>query len=177
MNQGGELYHNPAIKNLFKKFGYEIYPTSPDVSYQNGPVERAHHTISQGIKALLFGADLDVKLWPYAFIRICNALPGQGQDASPLFLSTGKKDNVRNLRVFDCCVWVRPTGFGKKRFKDDVCKGIFLGYVPHTDQLILYYDCKFERVKITSHRKFDKGLNDLPTESVPLGFQQLIHEN
>ena len=33
MDQGGELYQNPAIQNLFKKFGYEIYPTSPDASY------------------------------------------------------------------------------------------------------------------------------------------------
>lgn len=56
-------------------------------------------------------------------------------------------------------------------------KGIFLGYVPHIDHLILYYDCDSERVKITSHCEFDEGFNDLPTESVPLGFQQLIRVN
>lgn len=61
MDQGGELYHNPAIKNLFKKFGYEIYPTSPDASYQNGQVEKAHCTFSQGVKTHLFGTSLDVK--------------------------------------------------------------------------------------------------------------------
>ena len=59
-------------------------------------MERSHRTVSQGIKALLFGAGLDVKFWPYAFIhmlRIRNALPAQGQDESPLFLSTDRKDN------------------------------------------------------------------------------------
>ena len=66
-------------------------------------------------------------------LQICNVLPGQGQDSSPLFLSTGRKDNFRNLRIFGCRVWARPTGLQKKRFKDDVQKGIFLGYVPHTD--------------------------------------------
>ena len=79
------------------------------MSHQNGPVERAHRTVSQSVKALLFGAGLDVKFWPYAFmhvLRIRNALPGQGQDASPLFLLTGKKDNFRNMRVFGCRVWV-----------------------------------------------------------------------
>ena len=180
MDMGGELYSNPKIRNLFTSFGYEIYPTSPDSSNQNGPVERSHRTISQGIKALLFGAGLDVKFWPYAFIhvlRIRNAIPGQGQDASPLFLSTGKKDNFRNLRIFGCRVWVRPTGLQRKRFKDDVRKGIFLGYVPHTDRLIMYYDCESERVKITSHCKFDEDSNDLPIESVPLGFQQLVRAN
>ena len=71
----------------------------------------------------MFGAGLDVKFWPYAFIhvlRIQNALPGQGQDASPLFLSTGRKDNFRNLRIFGCRVWVQPNGIQKKRFKHDV---------------------------------------------------------
>ena len=43
--------------------------------------------------------------------------------------------------------------------------------------MILYYDCESERVKITSHCKFDEGFNDFPIESVPLGFQQLIQEN
>ena len=84
-------------------------------------------------------------------LRIRNDLPEQGQDASLLFLSTGNKYNFQNMRVFDCQLWVQPTGFGKKRFKDNVRKGIFLGYVPHTDSLILYYDCESEWVKITFH--------------------------
>ena len=41
----------------------------------------------------------------------------------------------------------------------------------------MYYDCESERVKITSHCKFDEGFNDLPIESVPLGFQQLVRAN
>ena len=86
----------------------------------------------------------------------------------------GKKYNFQNMRIFDCCIWVQPSGICKKQFKDDVCKGIFLGYVPYTDLLILYYDCESEHVKITLHCKFDEGFNDVPTESIPLGFQQLI---
>ena len=40
--------------------------------------------------------------------------------------------------------------------------------------MILWYDCETEMVKIASHCKFDEGFNDLPIESVPIGFQQLI---
>lgn len=65
----------------------------------------------------------------------------------------------------------------KKCFKDNFCNVIFLGYVPHTYRLILYYDCESERVKITSHCKFDEGFNNLSTESVTLGFQKLIQSN
>ena len=84
-------------------------------------------------------------------MRIRNALPGAGQSESPIFQSTGKKDNFKHLWVFGCRVWVQPPGNKRRRFKDDTCKGIFLGYVPHTDRLILWYDCETERVKIALH--------------------------
>ena len=61
MDNGGKLFSNPKIQNLFSRFGYEIYPTSPDSSNQNGPIEYTRRTVSQGIKALLFGACLAVK--------------------------------------------------------------------------------------------------------------------
>ena len=128
MNQGGKIYNNLIIKNLFKKFGCEIYPTSLDSSHQNGPVERSPCTVSQGVKYLRFGAGLDVKFWPYAFmhiLRICNVLPGQGQDVYPLFLSTGKKYNFWNMRVFGCQIWVQPTGFGKKNGSKMMLEKIF----------------------------------------------------
>ena len=54
---------------------------------------------------------------------------------------------------------------------------IFSWDISHTDCLIIYYDCDTERVKIISHYTFDEGFNDLSTESVPLGFQQLVHAN
>ena len=91
IDQSGELYNNPVTKNIFKKCCYNSYPTSSDSS---NPVERAHQTISQGVKALLIGAGLEVKFGLYSFVHIlciCNALPGQGQDESPLFLQKIKR--------------------------------------------------------------------------------------
>jgi hypothetical protein len=143
MDQAGELYKNPLARNVFKKFNYTIYPTGADNSSQNGPVERSHHTVSQGVKAILIGAGLDIKFWPLAFnhvIRIRNAFPGQGQLKSPLKMSTGSKYNLKNLRVFGSRVWVRSPGIQACRFKDKAQKGIFLGYVPHTTRNIIWYD-------------------------------------
>jgi hypothetical protein len=115
LDQGGELYRNPAILNLFQKYKYKynMYPTGADASFQNGPVERAHRTIATSIRALLFGSDLPIKFWSYAFhhvLRIRNALPHRNQSSSPLFLSTGKKDNFTNLRTFGCRVFFCPPG-------------------------------------------------------------------
>ena len=109
MDQGGELYNNPEVRTLFKRYNYEIYPTGADSSNQNGPVERSHRTVSNGIKSCLIGAGLPASFWPFAFlhvVRIQNALPGNGQKDSPILMSTGNKDNLKNLRTFGCRVWV-----------------------------------------------------------------------
>ena len=52
LDQGGELYGNPDVRNLFKRYHYEIFLTGADSSSQNGPVERAHRTVSNGIISL-----------------------------------------------------------------------------------------------------------------------------
>ena len=49
MDQGGELYGNPKVQKLFELHNYTIFPTGSDGSFQNGPIERAHRTISNGI--------------------------------------------------------------------------------------------------------------------------------
>ena len=113
MDQGGELYRNPEVRNLFKQFRYSVNPTGADTSRQNA-VERYNRTIGNGIRALLIGADLPIKFWPYAFhhyLRLKNAtIPVRGQTKSPTELATGKKDDLSKIRTFGCRVWVRQPG-------------------------------------------------------------------
>jgi hypothetical protein len=61
LDQGGELYANPEVRDLFKEFDYDIRPTGADASSQNGPVERGHLVVANAIRALLTGANLDVQ--------------------------------------------------------------------------------------------------------------------
>ena len=49
LDQGGELYGNPEILNLFCKYKYQIFPTGSDLSCSNGAVERAHRTIETSV--------------------------------------------------------------------------------------------------------------------------------
>jgi hypothetical protein len=51
LDQGGELYSNPAIRRLFDKYKYTVRPTGADSSNQNGPVERAHLNVANAIRA------------------------------------------------------------------------------------------------------------------------------
>jgi len=111
LDQGGELYNDSDVKNLIHTFGYVIFPTGADASHQNGPVERAHRTLGDTMRALLTGANLDIKFWPYAFyhaLRLSNALPHKGETMSPTEKATSRKENFTTLRTFGCRVWVRP---------------------------------------------------------------------
>ena len=106
-------------------------------------MERSHYTLGEAVKACIHGAGLDIKFWPYALhhvVCICNAIPGSGQEQSPLFLARGRKDNFKNLKIFGCRVWVRPPGIQAHRFPVHARKGIFLGYVPHTDRLYVLFN-------------------------------------
>jgi len=91
LDQGGELYNNPKVRKIFDEYDYEIRPTGADASNQNGPVERAHQTVSNAIRAMLHGAGLDIKFWPYAFhhyVRIKYGLPSKDQKKSPYEIAT-----------------------------------------------------------------------------------------
>ena len=49
LDQGGELWGCPKIRNLFRKYKYQIFPTGSDSYCLNGAVERAHRTISTSV--------------------------------------------------------------------------------------------------------------------------------
>ena len=75
MDQGGELWHNPAITNLFREFGYETRPTGADASNQNGPVERLHlMTFANAVRKMLFGAAFSPKFKFFAHKNIINSI-------------------------------------------------------------------------------------------------------
>ena len=176
LDQGGELFNNPDVRNLFSTYGYEILPTGADSSHQNGPVERAHRTLGNSIRALLTGAHLPIKFWPYAFyhsMRLANAFPERGEEQSPLEKATAKKENLTSFRTFGCRVWVRPPGRKSAKFQPNSRKGIFLGFVPYSTRNILWYDLETTRVKIAFHARFDEGMNDLPFESLPPNVKHL----
>ena len=137
---------------------------------QNGPVERGHRTLANTIRALLLGAGLNIKFWPYAFyhaMQMSNAFPKPTQQRSPIALATGKPEDFSNIRTFGCRVWVRPPGRRPAKLIPNSRKGVFLGYVPNTTQNILWYDVETSRIKIATHARFDEGMNDLPVTELP----------
>ena len=170
IDQGGELYGNPDIFNVFTNHHYEIHPTETDSSHQIGPVERAHRVIGDHVCALLVGAILDTKFWPYKFsrhLRIQNAMAMNDQTSSRIFQATGKKENFSGFRTFGCRTWTRPSSKRTAKFKHNIIKGIFLGFVPCTHRNILWYNCEIRNIGPANHVTFNEGINDLPFKMFP----------
>ena len=163
MDQGGELCNNPDARNLFTSKGYQIRSTGIKASCQNGPVERAHQTLSNSIRALLTGANLAVKVWPYTFyhdMRLSNAFPESEQDKSPIQLANpdGKPEDLSKLRTFGCRTWVKPPGAKIAKFVPNSRKGIFLGYVPYLPEISFGTTWKPIKSKLQLIQDLMKGL-------------------
>jgi hypothetical protein len=110
MDPGGDLGACQAVVELFENAGYAFEPTAPNSSHQNGPVERPHQTIADAIRTMLVGASLSPKKWPYAFyhfLRLYNGTP-HGDKASPFEIETGKKPDLRHLRVLAAVFMLFP---------------------------------------------------------------------
>ncbi|KAG7357166.1 reverse transcriptase RNA-dependent DNA polymerase [Nitzschia inconspicua] len=166
-----DYYLNNAHKYI--DGNYTVRPTGADSSNQNGPVERAHLTLGNGIRSLLHGAGLSPQFWRYAFahyLRIKNAIPSRDQNVSPFEATTGKREDF----TFGCRVWVRLTTTQPGKYVVHSRKGIFLGYLPDTTKNIVWYDVETQVVKIAKHAQFDGGMNDLPIEPIPPNVQYLL---
>jgi Reverse transcriptase (RNA-dependent DNA polymerase)/GAG-pre-integrase domain len=165
MDQGGDLAKCREITTIFRNAGYQIEITGAGNSAQNGPVERPHQTIAEGIRALLYGADLEPTFWPYAFqhfLRLSNMMPHAGHKTTPYEILYSRPPDLSRLRTFGCRVYVRPPGDRPAKLAPHVDRGIFLGY-QQTFQNIIYYDLATKQIKINTHARFDEGMNDLAT--------------
>jgi Reverse transcriptase (RNA-dependent DNA polymerase)/GAG-pre-integrase domain len=165
LDQGGDLAKCTAITDLFRNAGYRIDITGAGNSAQNGPVERPHQTIGDGLRALLIGADLAPKFWPYAFqhfLCVYNMTPHAGRAITPHQLRYDQVPDLSRLRTFGCRVYVRPPGLRSAKLAPHVDRGIFLGY-QQTLKNIVYYNLATQTIKVNTHAQFDEGMNDVPT--------------
>ena len=84
------------LSTPLRSIDMKLHPIGINSSYQNGPVKCAHQVIGDHVCALLIGASLDIKFWPYAFFHhllIQNAMAMNGQNSSRIFQATGTKEN------------------------------------------------------------------------------------
>ena len=162
---GGDLGKSSAVIKLFEDAGYKIEPTAPDDSSANGLGERPHRTIKEAMRAMLSGAGLDAKYWPFAFrhfLYIYNLTPHAGRPSSPYTMFTGKKADLSHLRVFGCHVVVRDKPSGALASRSH--SGSFLGFCA-TKRQVMYWDDGAKEVLTARHVDFDETESDSTARS------------
>ena len=90
-----------------------------------------------------------------------------GQSTSRIFQATGKKENFSGFCTFGCRTWIRPPAERPAKFKHNIVKGIFLGFVPCTKRNLLWYNCDTGNIGSANYVTFDEGMNDLPFNNLP----------
>lgn len=202
MDLGGELGRCTELVDLLQRAGYEVECTAPGSSSQNGLGERPHQTIGNAMRAMLSGAGLEPKFWPYAFhhtLRLHNLMPHAGSTKSPYEICSGRRPNLALLRTFGCHVTAepstRPGGRRPEKPVSDARTGTFLGYA-QTLRNILYYDHVTGKVKPAQHCTFNESMDgvgqpspnseyvrvtlkdELPADPTPIGTIDLdVSEN
>ena len=113
---------------------------------------------------MLAGSALDVQYWLYAFmhyLRLYNVTVHGHRDKSPYEMLTGKKPNLRRLRVFGCRVYAKPSPPERAaKLLSNTIAGIFLGYTK-TMKNVFYLNPATGHVNVAQHVSFDEAMNDM----------------
>ena len=106
------FYHHPESRTFFNVKGQDSSPLYQSIGKRDN--FKGFRTFGRHVlvrPTFLLCANLDTKVWPYAFyhhIRIKNVFAVKGQDSSPLYQSIGKRDYFKGILTFGCRVWVGP---------------------------------------------------------------------
>ncbi|KAG7341208.1 hypothetical protein IV203_023159 [Nitzschia inconspicua] len=142
LDQGGELYANPAVRAFFEQFGYAIRPTGADASVKMvlSNVLTLLLRMLSGQCCLVPVLTLDFGPMPsiISSISLMPLLPVT--KSSPLLRSFVVRKRISLASALLVAVWVRPPGRCRSKLLPNARKGIFLGFLLNTTKNILWYD-------------------------------------
>lgn len=176
-DQGGELARSSKFREIIQLAGYSVEPTGADNSSQDGVAERPNQTFSNMMRSLLMNANLSSKFWSYALIQsvfIKNRIPHSFHDfkKSPFEMLTGRKPDIKDLKIFGSRVVVKNPGKRAMKLDDHTSSGIFLHHTS-TTAISKFIGDSTGREKTTSHIVYDEA--HYTQENKPIGAQVLIN--
>lgn len=167
-DEGGELWASYSFQNLAKRMGFIMQPIASDASFQNGIAEQPNRTLGDMMRSLLLSANLGPEYWSWSLLHaiyLKNRLPHRATGTMPFQAFTGKRPNIKKIRIFGCPIFARLPGKRPAKLDYHVTTGIFLGFTS-TMKNIYYQDNATKRVKIATHVTFDEVGYTLPQETL-----------
>jgi hypothetical protein len=138
---GGE-YTSKEFVVFCKLTGIRRELTDPHNPRQNGVAERKNRSIEETVKTLMNDQGLSIYLWREAAmttIYVQNRSPhGILKDMTPEETFSGKKPNVKHLRIFGCPVYIHIPKDKRNKLEPSGKKGIFVGYSESYKSYIIY---------------------------------------
>lgn len=165
-DEGGELWASYSFQNLAKRMGFIMQPIASDASFQNCIAEQLNRTLGDMMRSLLLSANLGPEYWSWSLLHaiyLKNRLPHRATGTMPFQAFTGKRPNIKKIRIFGCPIFARLPGKRPAKLDYHVTTGIFLGFTS-TMKNIYYQDNATKRVKIATHVTFDEVGYTLPQE-------------
>jgi Reverse transcriptase (RNA-dependent DNA polymerase) len=166
-------YISEKLKNYLFKNGIDLELTEVYSSQMNGPAERLGQTLYRKAAPLLKFARLNLKFWPeavkhaeYLYIRS----PHSKIKKTPFEAWHGRKPHIGHIRTFGSVAYYHNPG-QKQKFRDEMLKGILVGYEGDTICRILKpNDGRIARaaaVQTVERMMWEKFDPENPVESIP----------
>ena len=144
------------------KFTPEL--TGTDNSQQNSRVERPHRDLAQMMRCMLHSSGLGPQYWSHVLVMavyIKNRVPHKSLNSTPFQALTGKRPNLRRLRIFGSRVQARKPGLRSAKLDHHTDSGIFLSFTA-TDSNVNFLDDATGLIKTCTHVIFDEAHLSVP---------------
>ena len=134
--------HIYKVRELPKREGIRHEYTVPKTPEQNGVAERMNRTLVESLRSMLSDAKLPHKFWAEALataVYLRNRSPTKPVTGmTPFEAWTGKKPNVKHLRIFGCTAYAHIPKDERQKLDSKSRKCILLGYGTETKGYRLY---------------------------------------
>ncbi len=155
---GGTEFVNKKVTKLLEDFGMTRETSEPYAHQHNGTAERFNRTVQEKIRALLFDAGYPVTFWGHAALAatyLYNRTPhATNNNHTPYELFTGRKPDVKHLRIFGSMAYVHLSG--TKKLQKRARQTFIVGY---TDTGYLVYDPATAKIEPACDVRVDETRN------------------
>ena len=135
-------YTSTKFESYLKAEGIRHEYTVPKTPEQNGVAERMNRTLVESLRSMLSDAKLPHKFWAEALataVYLRNRSPTKPVTGmTPFEAWTGKKPNVKHLRIFGCTAYAHIPKDERQKLDSKSRKCILLGYGTETKGYRLY---------------------------------------
>jgi hypothetical protein len=132
---------NRTLGEELSMLGIAVEYTTAYTPSQNGVAERLNRTLVGMAKAMLLASGLPQKFWGFAIEAACyirNRLPIGPGKITPEEAFTGKKPDIKHLRVFGCLAYVLKPHEQRIKLDPNSSRTAFVGYEESTRQYRVY---------------------------------------